>query len=41
MTSATPTPVIGILSIGEMGMSVAKLLKANGYTVSTCTAGRR
>ena len=35
-----PKPVIGILSIGEMGMGVAKLLRANEYTVTTCTTGR-
>ena len=38
--SGAPKPVIGILSIGEMGMGVAKLLRANEYTVTTCTAGR-
>ena len=32
--------MIGILSIGEMGMGVAKLLRANDYIVTTCTAGR-
>ncbi len=42
MTTFTggPKPVIGILSIGEMGMGVAKLLRANDYTVTTSTAGR-
>ncbi|RMZ82314.1 hypothetical protein DV738_g1726, partial [Chaetothyriales sp. CBS 135597] len=33
-------PTIGILSIGEMGLGIAKLLISNGYTVTTCTAGR-
>jgi hypothetical protein len=41
MSSANAQPVVGILSIGEMGMGVAKLLRAHDYTVSTCTAGRR
>ena len=41
MASEAPMPVIGILSIGEMGLGVAKLLRANDYVVSTCIAGRR
>ena len=35
-----PSPVVGILSIGEMGLGVAKLLRANDYVVATCRAGR-
>ena len=35
-----PKPVIGILSLGEMGAGVARLLRAHDYTVTTCTAGR-
>ncbi|EPE06342.1 6-phosphogluconate dehydrogenase [Ophiostoma piceae UAMH 11346] len=31
---------VGILSIGDMGMGVAKLLVANGFTVSTNVTGR-
>jgi hypothetical protein len=42
---ATPAmaskPVIGILSIGEMGMGLGKLLRANNYVVATSAAGRR
>jgi hypothetical protein len=34
-------PVIGILSIGEMGMGFGKLLRANDYIVATSAAGRR
>ena len=32
---------IGILSIGDMGVGVAKLLKASGFEVLTTLAGRR
>ena len=32
---------IGILSIGEMGGGIAKLLLAHGYKVCTSTTGRR
>ncbi|KPI39459.1 uncharacterized protein AB675_4978 [Cyphellophora attinorum] len=33
-------PVIGILSLGEMGTGIAKLLLAHDYEVATCTQGR-
>ncbi|RMD43434.1 hypothetical protein DV735_g1732, partial [Chaetothyriales sp. CBS 134920] len=33
-------PTIGILSIGEMGLGIAKLLISHDYTVTTCTARR-
>jgi hypothetical protein len=32
---------VGILSIGDMGMGIARLLKANSYRVLTVGAGRR
>lgn len=32
---------IGILSIGDMGMGVAKLLVAKGFSVATNCSGRR
>lgn len=32
---------IGIVSIGEMGVGIAKLLMAHGYTVMTNITGRR
>lgn len=32
---------VGILSIGDMGMGIARLLKANAYEVLTVGAGRR
>lgn len=36
------TPVkVGIVSIGEMGAAIAKLLSAHGYTVLTNITGRR
>jgi len=40
-STTAPKPNIGILSIGDMGMGVAKLLKANDYMVYTVGAGRR
>lgn len=40
-SSAAPQPNIGILSIGDMGMGVASLLKAHDYMVYTVGAGRR
>jgi len=40
-SNTAPKPNIGILSIGEMGMGVAKLLKAHDYMVYTVGAGRR
>jgi hypothetical protein len=39
MTS--PIAKIGILSIGEMGTGIAKLLIANGFSVATNCKGRR
>ncbi len=32
---------VGILSIGDMGVGIAKLLVAKGFSVSTNCAGRR
>lgn len=32
---------VGILSIGEMGMGIAKLLVAKGFSVATNCEGRR
>lgn len=37
----TMTVSVGILSIGDMGMGIARLLKANAYRVLTVGAGRR
>lgn len=36
-----PLATVGILSIGEMGMGIAKLLIAHNYRVVTNIAGRR
>lgn len=36
-----PLATVGILSIGEMGMGVAKLLIAHNYRVITNIEGRR
>ncbi|CAD0092803.1 unnamed protein product, partial [Aureobasidium vineae] len=36
-----PLATIGVISIGEMGLGIAKLLKASGYRVVTNVAGRR
>ena len=36
-----PLATVGILSIGEMGMGIAKLLVAHNYRVVTNIAGRR
>lgn len=42
MTSSSAVKrAIGILSIGDMGMGVAKLLKAHDYMVYTVATGRR
>ena len=38
---AAPLAKIGILSIGEMGMGIAKLLAAHGFSVATNGSGRR
>ena len=36
------TPVkVGVISIGEMGLGIAKLLCAHGYSVLTNITGRR
>lgn len=35
------TVSVGVLSIGDMGMGIARLLKANSYRVLTVGAGRR
>jgi len=32
---------VGILSIGDMGLGIAKLLQAHGYRVLTVGLGRR
>ncbi|ETS87700.1 hypothetical protein PFICI_01528 [Pestalotiopsis fici W106-1] len=37
---ASPLAKIGILSIGDMGMGIAKLLIAHGFSVATCGRGR-
>lgn len=37
----TPLATIGILSIGDMGLGIAKLLKAKGFSVATNCQGRR
>jgi hypothetical protein len=36
-----PLATVGILSIGEMGMGIAKLLIAHNYRVVTNIEGRR
>ncbi|KAK1761932.1 putative 6-phosphogluconate dehydrogenase [Phialemonium atrogriseum] len=36
----TPLATIGILSIGDMGLGIAKLLKAKGFSVATNCQGR-
>lgn len=36
-----PMATIGVISIGEMGLGIAKLLKASGYRVVTNATGRR
>lgn len=37
----SPLATVGIISIGEMGMGVAKLLIAHNYRVVTNIEGRR
>ena len=39
----TPPPLatVGIASIGDMGLGIAKLLSAHNYTVLTNVSGRR
>jgi hypothetical protein len=36
-----PKPCIGIVSIGEMGLGIAKLLRAHDFPVVTIASGRR
>lgn len=36
-----PLAHVGILSIGDMGLGIAKLLVANNYRVITNVTGRR
>lgn len=36
-----PLPVVGILSIGDMGAGIARLLVAKGFTVVSNCTGRR
>jgi hypothetical protein len=36
-----PKPSIGVLSIGEMGMGISKLLRAHDFPVVTVASGRR
>lgn len=38
---ATPLATVGIASIGEMGLGIAKLLSAHNYRVMTNVSGRR
>jgi len=40
-SSAAGKPSVGILSIGDMGMGIAKLLTAHDYEVLTVSSGRR
>ncbi|KIW29579.1 uncharacterized protein PV07_05386 [Cladophialophora immunda] len=40
-SSAQITPTVGILSIGDMGMGVARLLRHHDHTVYTVAKGRR
>lgn len=39
--SRTAIAQIGILSIGDMGVGIAKLLDAKGFAVATNAQGRR
>lgn len=41
MSSETSTIKIGVVSMGEMGTGIAKLLIAHGYPVATNVQGRR
>ena len=38
---APPLATVGIASIGEMGLGIAKLLTAHSYRVLTNVSGRR
>ena len=40
-SSAAMKPTIGIVSLGDMGLGIAKLLQAHQYQVLTTSAGRR
>jgi phosphoglycerate dehydrogenase-like enzyme len=40
-SSSATKPTIGIVSIGDMGLAIAKLLQAYEYQVVTTSAGRR
>src|SRR3954471_11102839 len=41
-SSASATkPTIGVVSVGDMGLGIAKLLQAHEYQVLTASAGRR
>ena len=37
----TPLATVGILSIGDMGLGIAKRLRATGFAVATNCHGRR
>lgn len=41
MSSAISALKIGVVSMGEMGTGIAKLLIAHGYPVATNVQGRR
>ena len=40
-SSSATKPTIGIVSVGDMGLGIAKLLQAHEYPVLTTSAGRR
>ena len=40
-TTKTPLATVGILSIGDMGIGIAKRLRATGFAVATNCHGRR
>lgn len=40
-SSSQVKPAVGILSIGDMGLGVARLLKHHDYIVYTVAQGRR
>jgi hypothetical protein len=40
-SSSATKPAIGIVSVGDMGLGIAKLLQAHEYQVLTTSAGRR
>jgi hypothetical protein len=41
LNSLTMIPTVAIVSIGEMGLGMARLLKAHDYRVVTVAEGRR